>query len=308
MRTTLDLVDLARWQEEVSNFLSTHILSEAAWPDLATYITNWNERECVAHAQPLSLPIWACVSAEGVMQTAIPLSAYWRLNLFAARILDDLQDGDSKDAPWHKQGVRQTLPLASGVLAAANLCLTYLSVPATVYQDVQRRLHTTWLFASRAQSRPPTSRQLDAYFETIIGASGLAFAAIAWCGGRLATDHEGILGSLSALGYNLGLRDAIYSDCRDLREDIGRGLSTLPVIYATSVTEHPLQPHLTSLLDGPALVPNRVDEVCRLLDEMQALVWCDRLAQRFHAQAVMALQQLPSSAATRWWQQHAMGR
>ncbi len=304
-RVMSNTLDLARWHADIGAFLRAYILSETDWPDLIAHIINWNERQCVTHARPLSLPLLACLTAGGDVESAIPLGAYWRLSLLAARILDDLQDGDGAAAPWNERGARQALPIASGVLAAANLCLTYLPVAGTVLQAVQRRLHTAWLLASRAQSHPPTTRQLDAYFENIIGASGSAFAAVAWSGGRLATDQGDVLELLSALGYNLGLRDAIYSDCRDLREDLGRGLFTLPVIYAGSLTGHPLQARLTALLENSPLTRDDVDEVCRLLDTMQAVDWSYQMARRFHEQASTALHQLPPGTATEWWQ-HAI--
>lgn len=291
------------WHEATSAFLQSQIMPEVPWPDLVNSISYWSQNGCAAkHTRSLSLPIWACLAAGGDMTTAVPLSAYWLLSLLAARILDDLQDGDGAAQPWNMRGAQQALPIASGVLAVANLCLAHLQVAGSVIQAIQYRLCVSWLLASRSQANPPVTLKLETYLENIIGASGVVFAAMAWSGGRLATDEETTLNRLNAVGYNMGLRDAIYSDCRDLREDLSRGLYTLPVIYAVSLTEHPTQAHLAALLGNQCLTPAQVENVCQTLDELEAMKWSYQLAQRFHEQAWAALRELPSRIAVEWWQ------
>jgi geranylgeranyl pyrophosphate synthase len=254
----------------------------------------------VASATTL-LPVHAYQAAGGTSNTAIPLAAYWVLALLAARILDDVQDQEGADRLWNTNGVLAGIPFGTAALTAANLCLTFLDVSSGIRTAVERKLHGAVLIAARAQSREPRDMQLGTYFSNAIGSSGLAFGAIACAGGQLVTGDEDTLKRLHDIGYHVGMRDAVRSDCADLEEDLERGIFTLPVIYAKSLHTHPLHYRLTHLLAGQKLSCNEIEDIQSILVKMDAITWSVQVSDRFHEKAVTNLRELDPYEKSNLW-------
>jgi geranylgeranyl pyrophosphate synthase len=235
-----------------------------------------------------------------------PITGSWLLHLLAARIFDDMQDGEGLARPWMQRGPALALPLGIGILGAASLCLTYLADQGDTFRDILQVLSQTKMQASRAQAREPlrdlSEMALEAYFEHIIATTGEVFAAGAWMGGRLYGADESILRALNAFGYNYGLQVAILDDCQDVQaidgqgdSDLVKGHFRLPLLYAVAQTEHPAQPCLLNLLQNP-LSSTQAMEVVGLLEEMAAIDWSLRAAAVFREKAILALSGIPEPA------------
>lgn len=287
---------------EIACFINTHILDTLPWDELSDIVAKWLETSKASPASATTLlPIYACRTIGSDPLRAIPLAAYWALALLAARIFDDVQDGELLDRPWNKQGLSHSIPFGAAALAAANLCLTHLDIPSDIHHVIVQRLQTAVMIAARAQSIVPRDMQLETYFSNIVGASGLAFGTIAWAGGRLATDDEEALSLVHDISYYVGIRDAVRSDCLDAREDLSRSIFTLPVVYATTLHSHPDHEHLMHLLFMRELSTVDLDNIMSVLNQMNAFAWCYQVSNRYHDLAVAKLRTLDPTELIDLW-------
>lgn len=268
----------------------------------------WRQRHTEPGATMFTdvLPAVVYQSLGGKSADVWPLAGGWLLHLLAARIFDDMQDGEGLARPWMQRGPVLALPLGIGVLEAASLCLVHLADQGDTLRDILQVLSQTGMQAARAQAREPlhdlSEIALEAYFDHIIATTGEVFAAGAWMGGRLYDADESILSALHVFGYNFGLTAAILDDCQDVQpidgqgdSDLVKGRFRLPVLYAAAQTEHPAQPHLLNLLQKP-LSSTQAMEVVGLLEEMAAIDWSLQVAAVFREKAIVALSGVPEPA------------
>lgn len=286
------------------HFLKTEILSHLEWNELEHCLQVWLDRykERPQHQVTDILPTLTCALVNGNYQAATPLSAHWLLYVLAARIFDDIQDGQGGDGPWNERGLLQSLPTGLALLTAANVCFSFLNqIDLATSYDIQRTLGRTWSLAAKSQSFPPgKSLSLERYFETVIANTAIIFAAGAWSGARLAATDEDTLERVYEYGYNLGIMSAIVSDVNDLKSatgeksDIAAGQFNLPVIYAMSLVEHPFHESLAALLKHDDLTAHEVDEIVSLLEAMGAVEWSLQLAITYQQKAMAALEPFPA--------------
>lgn len=285
-------------------FLETEILSYLAWGELDHCVQVWLDRhkKHPQHQATDILPTLTCAVVNGNYQTATPLSAHWLLYVLAARVFDDIQDGQGGSSPWNQRGLMQSLPTGLALLTAANVCFSFLNrIDLTTSYDIQRTLGRTWSLAAKSQSFPSgKSLSLEKYFETVIANTAIIFAAGAWSGARLATTDEEALQRVYEYGYNLGIMSAIVSDVNDLKSEDGKksditaGQFNLPVIYGMSLEQHPFHESLALLLQHDDLTPHEVDEVVSLLKAMGAVEWSLQLAITYRQKAIAALDPFPA--------------
>ncbi|HZB96075.1 MAG TPA: hypothetical protein VE268_08950, partial [Herpetosiphonaceae bacterium] len=76
------------------------------------------------------LPLLTCRAAGTAMEPALPVAAAWRALLIAAKLLDDVEDGDVTRMSADTTNPPQVINLATGFLAIAGLALSQLP-PAT---------------------------------------------------------------------------------------------------------------------------------------------------------------------------------
>lgn len=285
------------------DFVHSRILPILQWPELAGNLQFWIEAHQKNKNYIEILPILSCVAAGGQVQTAVPLSAFWMLSMLAARILDDIQDGEGEGNPWHHND--NVLPMSTALLSAANVCLAQLmGIDKHILPELLDSLGRVAALAAKAQANPALyNASIEQYFERIIASSGMVFAAISWAGARLGTDDTTQLDLLQQFGYNIGMREAIRADCRDLdsrkhkKGDLSAGIYTLPVIYAISLTDHPCHPMLLARLEDRPFSGEDVAEIVDLIIDMGALDWSMSVAQTYHEKAVAGLELLPADCA-----------
>jgi geranylgeranyl pyrophosphate synthase len=285
----------------VHDFIAVEIFPAIQWPEIESHLLYWVEAHDRSGNYIELLPACTCEAAGGDVRHAIPLAGFWMLSMLAARILDDIQDGEGKDEPWNRQGPAVALSAAITLLSAAQICLSRIEPhDGQLMSDLLARLGSGAALAAKAQS-VSNSRLVSTedYLRRIIATSGLVFSTIAWAGGRLSTTDESLLQRLQGFGYNLGMRDAIRSDCRDLAGRNGRpgdlraGTYTLPVVYAASLTDHPSHSELMCLLQDNRLAADQVERIVAMLDDVDAISWSLGMAEEYHRQAVNILDSLP---------------
>lgn len=299
------MIDLPINYQKVYQFIQSEMVSFLVWPELETAVSYWIARHQdtprqIAHDL---FPLLTCLAIGGKADKAIPLAAFWLLNLITARVFDDIQDGEGKSHPWHEQGITQSLPTGIGLQAVADICLTHLSTDKTAFVEILVALKRATVLAAKAQSYPLTrTSSLEAYFANSLASTGEILAVGAWAGGRLETNRPETLQALHQFGQNVGLKMAILNDCRDLapiqpdkQSDLATANYKLPILYAVSLEDHTQHTRFGQLLnDDEPLSGRRLQEMVQLLEEMGAIAWCVALADRFGQQALAALEQLPT--------------
>jgi geranylgeranyl pyrophosphate synthase len=279
--------------QQTFTFLETHILPATDWPALTAAVMFRRQQARPATAVFTdSLPAVVYQALGGELAAAVPLNACWLLHLLAARIFDDIQDGEGEENPWQQAGTAQAIPIGVALLGAAGASLAHLTTGVEVMADLLHLFGRTTAAAARAQAAESqgslADTSLDHYFAHIIGTTAEVFAAGAWAGGRLWGGNTAEMQALYDFGYNLGMRLAILDDCLDIAE-LSNGRYRLPVLYAVSRQDHPEGRLLTALLMQPQLTPAQSQQAQALLTEMGAISWSVELAATYQEKALAAL-------------------
>lgn len=299
------MLDIHLAYQQTLEFVCSEATSFLAWAELETAVSYWAERH---QPNPQKIcndifPLLTSAAVGGTVEKALPLAAFWLLNIIAARVLDDVQDQEGSRHPWNADGLAQALPTGIALLTTADICLAQLRVDSQTWRDLFDTLKRATALAAKAQRYPLTkTTTLSSYLENSIAQTGQIMAVGAWAGGRLQTSDHAILQALWHYGQNIGLKMAILSDCLDLSpqdpgklSDLTVAVYKLPVIYAVSLTEHRCHSRLRYLLQDPKpLFGARLADVIGLLEEMGAIAWCTNLAIHFQQQATAALVGLPN--------------
>lgn len=250
-----------------------------------------------------TLPALVYGALGGCVETALPLNGSWLLYLMAARVFDDIQDGEGEGHPWNRQGLLPALPVGIGLMSTAAICLSQQQADRDTLCSLYRLFGLTGVGAAQAQrnerSDPDKNEVLESYFAHIIGATAQVFAAGARAGGCLFGVGEQTLTALSDFGYNLGMKLAILDDCHDLTagpgssSDVVNGRYRLPVLYALAQPVTPAQSQLRRMLQEAQENKAVVADAVGLLDDMGAIAWSLNLAQVYQEKALSALSRLP---------------
>ena len=297
------MLDLRAAYQQTYSFVCSEEMPFLAWPELETAVAYWVEQHCT-NPQKIGNDIFPLLSyhaLEGCGERAIPLAAYWMLNIIAARVFDDIQDDEGLQNPWNNDGLVQALPTGIALLNVADICLTYLDFPHETVQALIKMLKRVTALAAKAQRTPLTkATTLTEYLENSLALTGEIVAVGAWAGARLQTSDPKILQAFYQYGQNLGMKMAILSDCFDLipqeskLSDLTVATYKLPVIYALSLTQHKKRAELKDLLADEVLQGTRLQTAITLLEEVGAISWCVQLADHFQQQANESLLDLPS--------------
>ena len=190
------------------------------------------------------LPLLFCELNGGGEEQVIPVITAWTLLRYAARLLDDVQDGDLIE---QKMSEPVALNISTGLLFSVGLILNRLEsagVDARAAQQIQQKFYEELLIICSGQhldliSKTPT---LDEAWQIAAAKSGVFVGLICWAGGRVAGAEPKKLELYQQFGHALGLLDQIKDDLSDLWSDEvrlsdlqnGRNQS-LPIAYAFSV-------------------------------------------------------------------------
>ncbi len=188
-----------------------------------------------------TLPQLTCLANRGTLAHAIPVSATWAIVRLAAKLFDDLEDGDIPPTPLH-------LNTASGTMALLPLLLQPLfeqGVSETKFHAIAESLFTAILEAGAGQhqdlelstattiSLTPTDWLAIAYAK-----SGALLRWAAWAGAYLSdtpthAEAYGKYGEL--LGVLLQITDDYYDTWGHGNQDLASGSLSLPICYTAYV-------------------------------------------------------------------------
>lgn len=212
----------------------------------------------LAGGTPLEkLPEVVCHSLGGNVGVIAPLTTAWRLIYLAAKLFDDIQDGDS------------TLPLASGINQGLGVLWTahyFLESDATgwsprVRLQVLARLHPHLLRANAGQEEDirlaphlPISYTPDDWSAIASAKSGDLLSWAAWATAWVLTEDSVIAEAFATFGRHLGILLQVLDDFEGIwgkkGNDIAQLALSLPLSYAYTVADTDIQEVLTRLLEA----------------------------------------------------------
>lgn len=191
------------------------------------------------------LPVLVCQVFGGSFRDALPVLVAWRLLCLAAKLFDDVEDGDTDLArPEH-------INMATSLLFLAQLALAKLSATGLTLDKIEQirsRLNKAGLIACNGQylefSR--NSKQVqpdpDGWLEVALAKSGYPFAWATWAGGMVAGASEVDLQAMWMYGFNLGIIRQVTDDIQDIWNGVqvglpAKSLSCLPFCYISWVLQ-----------------------------------------------------------------------
>ena len=204
----------------------------------------------------LLLPILCCEAAGGDEDQATAIAAAWFLLYLAARVLDDIEDGDALQSPWSAIGAPQAINAATGLIFASQLAFAHLpqieadrDLALSLLEDFNRT--TLRMCAGQhADLTEESNLSLERCLSIAEAKSGEFFALACRAGALLGTDE---VAPYSEFGYNLGVLIQMCDDFEGIwnpqgRSDLATGKRTLPVIYALNVAPPSVRDCLEQLL------------------------------------------------------------
>ena len=177
------------------------------------------------------------------IERAIPFTAAWQFIRLAAKIFDDVEDGEIREA------IPETINLATGCLFAAQFALSQLTkfdVSRDKISLVMERLAQLSLRACAGQHADLTMNKNysildpDGWLKIASLKSGELFAWAAWAGAVAASENMEIQSKFLDFGQHLGIIVQIADDFvglwgKDGGDDLTQGKSSLPICYARLV-------------------------------------------------------------------------
>jgi len=202
-----------------------------------------------------NLPIVISQSLQGDASQVASLKAAWSCIYRAAKLFDDIEDGDSP-LPL-AQGINQGL----GVLWVAHALLGDAGTgwTAEVRLAVLNRLHPCLLRATAGQQLdveqahivPPRSTP-DEWVAIATAKSGELLGWVTWASAWVLTEDATVADAFARFGINLGILLQVVDDFEGVWGANGTDLTqptlTLPLCYAMMVAEAPIQAEITALL------------------------------------------------------------
>ncbi len=189
------------------------------------------------------LPTLFCELHSGDPRQVVPLVTAWTILRYAARLLDDVEDQDSKG---RKTAESVQLNFSTGLIFTASAVLNTLEntgVPPTTAHDIRQRFYTELLKTCNGQHIDLTHKtpSLELCWQMVGGKSGTFLGLICWAGGRLACADAHQLHLYYQFGYVLGILDQIRDDLADLwpsethHSNLFLKKWNLPIAYTFSV-------------------------------------------------------------------------
>lgn len=280
--------ELEGYHQKLEHFLLEKIFAGGDWEEIGNLLRDWKDSDVRPMLYSDILPLLCHKAVGGNADTAIPLAAHWMLGNLAARIFDDLQDQDKQNMPWSHWPIQKSLPVALGLLFAAQQSLTYLETDAETLKAIWTRWSATGMLASQGQ-QVVSQPNMHTYLQRIIANTASLFSTCCWAGARLGSDRPELLNALETYGHCLGVVIQITNDARGVSSDLRFGRLTLVPIYALSLLEHPRYLELAQYLDSTDLSDSDIQRVNRLLHAMGAYAHAYSVASVYERRALAAL-------------------
>ncbi len=281
--------------------LSTIGLEDDSFSRLAFSLLETEQRREEGGFPLSTLPLQTCRAAGGEAEDALPAAVAWRALHLAAKLFDDVEDGDEVILGNKPLPPPVAINLATSFVAVANSALAAMppswdrGLPLALIEAFNR----TILQMAAGQHLDITQQgQLDieGYRQIMSAKSGEFFMLAAWAGARCATADEEKLSQFEAFGYNLGMMLQLNDDLGDFRKknvgDIARGHYTFPVFYALVVASPPERERLQHWLRQVKEDPQAETEVRIMVRSLGGEVYVMAEAMRYKRRAQRALDAL----------------
>ena len=216
---------------------------------LGKYIDDLNLTLSLNQAGPsnpfLGLPSLCCEAVGGRPRRAIPVMAAWYALMLAARILDDLEDGESDGLLWQKLGTPRTINVATGLILAAPLALLQLRDQGIeddlVLELIQETQRAALRIGAGQQEDLVQVEDVDRNWKMVEAKAGEPFALACRAGAMAGGGTPAQVARLGEFGQCLGVLMQIADDVSGFwqapdRSDLTAGRKTLPVAYALALT------------------------------------------------------------------------
>jgi geranylgeranyl pyrophosphate synthase len=241
-----------------------------------------------------TLPAVVCIACGGDLCQAVPVCAAWRLFRLAAKLFDDVEDGDVR------HGKAEQVNVAVGLVFIGQLALSTLAerdVPTDRVSLLVHRLSIAGLLACGGQHTDLTADILDpdGWLQSARAKSGIPLGWGAWAGALVAGVGRGTADSYREYGCNLGVLLQVADDYNgvwhpDAASDLATGRPTLSVSYALSVASaqqrHQLQKLLGAAQEGEAEAEGRARDMLVALGAQAYLLVVGRLYRNRAAEAL----------------------
>ncbi len=232
--------------------MSTHTLVRAILDEnvpqgafrnqLERVLARWLEPE--AHKSEIArLPTMVCEACGGCARHAVPVTAAWQLVRVAAKLLDDVEDGDIGS----QRGA--IVNIANALLFIAQLLLERLALSGDRARRVADELQRAMLRAAAgqhadlcAQAAALTALDPDSWLAIARAKSGELFGWATWAGAYVAAAPQSTLDAYREYGSCLGVLVQVADDFNgiwhpDGVSDLAVGRVSLPVCYARMVAQ-----------------------------------------------------------------------
>ena len=238
------------------------------------------------------LPAMVCQAHGSQASSAVPVCVAWQMIRLAAKLLDDVEDGDLSDRQ------AETVNLAVGLVFAGQLAILKLverGMASEQVQDISREWARACLMACDGQHADlsATARVADldpnGWLEIAASKSGALLGWAAWVGGMVAGADDHALSCYREYGTSLGVLLQVADDYNgvwhpDAGSDLAMGRPTLSGIYALSVADVVERQRLLDLLararGGDAEAESRARKLLTDLGAQAFLLVAARTQQR----------------------------
>jgi geranylgeranyl diphosphate synthase type I len=307
----------------------------AAFPDyearverfyaMQQYPLGWrDERLAPANVDPGKLlrpylTLLACQVVGGEPERALPLAAGIQLLHDFTLVHDDIQDNSDlrrgRPTVWRLWGLAQGINTGDGLFAVAHLAVHRLSdvgVPDGVVLDMLRRFDQTILRICEGQYLDLSFEGNltigeDDYLAMIGRKTATLIAAAAGLGALVGGADPATTAAMFEFGQSLGLAFQVQDDVlgiwgdpeltgKPFAADLYRRKLSLPVIYALRTADR--RDDLARIYRQPNESDADVRAALDILDAAGARDYTAAVAERYHGQALAALDQVQGDPAT----------
>ena len=282
-------------QRLVRETLRHEPVTEAFGEAILARIDRWAQAPLTKDSVAL-LPSLTCRAAGGAPQQAMPVLAAWQALHIAAKLFDDVEDGDAVDPATD-------VNIASALLVVVPLLLETLEgVSQPDIQRLVRGAHRAVLLAAAGQHADLLASRAagdpEHWLSIARAKSGALLAWAAWAGALVAGASSSTLDHYYAYGEHLGVLLQIADDFAGIWQpervsDLAAKRLSLPVCYALSVVPPEQRAALRALLArsvGQAAAEQA--EVRQQLIELGAQAYMLVTARIYQQHASAALRQI----------------
>jgi geranylgeranyl pyrophosphate synthase len=259
------------------------------------------EPELAARVSLKTLPLLSCAAGGGDPLAAIPVTVAWQAIHRAAKLFDDVEDGQAAHPA-------ETINAGTGLLFVAHLALSKL--PDQFVRPVHEQLSRFALRSCTGQhldlATSATNIDPETWLDIARAKSGELLAWAAWAGALVANADEPSLAGYARYGAHLGVLLQVADDFygvwgADGVSDLATGQLSLPVCYALSVLEEPDRTALLTLLSQAAGGDQTAEERARQhLIDLGAQGYLLVVGRLQRQEAIAALQNIEGASPERY--------